>query len=136
MCDTTNARTGATPSKTRLPWYVCVSPCYYDDAADTGFGWEGWAVDDDDAILQALEDCRIVNQRDPEDREDDLDTCRAKVHVAEIDFRRFAGPLLHWARSMGGFDSPLWGAMEEAVSKARLTVAPLEILNSSGETAP
>lgn len=116
---------GGMPSESLLPWYVCVSPEYYDDDADTGFGWEGWAVDEEDAIHQALEKCHLINDRDGEDREDDLDRGRAKVHVAEIDFRRFAGPLVHWVRSVGGGNTPLWTAMEAAVLEAGLVVAPL-----------
>ena len=113
-----------------------MSPDYYDDAADTGFSWEGWAFNEDDAILRALEDCHVVNARDPEDREDDIDTGRAKVHVAEIDFRRFAGPLLHWARSMGGFETPLWRAIEEAVRQTGLTVAPFMAFDPGGKATP
>jgi hypothetical protein len=80
----------------------------------------------------ALENCHIINDREPENREDDVDPDRAKVHVAEIDFRRFAGPLLHWARLMGGRDTPLWRAMEAAVRQAGLTVAPLTMSDESG----
>ncbi len=43
--------------KMRLPWFVTVSPEFYDDACDTGYGWEGWATDQDDAVAQALEEC-------------------------------------------------------------------------------
>jgi hypothetical protein len=135
------SETALTPSdvmqaKSRLPWFVTVTPEYYDDDGDTGFSWEGWAVDQDDAVLQALENCHIVNDRDPEDREDDIDTNRAKVHVAEIDFRRFAGPLLHWARERGGVDTPLWSAMEEAVRQAGLAVVPLILSDQDSKTSP
>jgi hypothetical protein len=126
MSETLLEPSDVTPAKPRLPWFVAVTPEYYDDDADTSFGWEGWAVDQDDAVLQALENCHVINDREPEDREDDLDIDRAKVHVAEIDFRRFAGPLLHWARERGGIDTPLWTAMEEAVRQARLPVVPLK----------
>jgi len=112
--------------KMRLPWFVTVSPEFYDDACDTGYGWEGWATDEDDAVAQALEECHLINDRDAEDREDDLDPERAKLHVAEIDFRRFAGPLVHWARSMGGCDTPLWKTMEAAVMTAGLPVVPFD----------
>lgn len=115
----------ATSTKLLLPWFVKVSPEFYDDACDTGFGWEGWAVDSDDAIRQALEDCSLTNDRDRDSWDDDVDPAGAKVHVAEIDFRQFAGPLLHWARSMGGVDTPLWRLFEAAVRDANLTVAPL-----------
>ena len=124
------------PAKPALPWFVCVSPEYYDDDADTGFGWEGWAVDEDDAVRQALENCHAVNDRDPEDRENDVDLNQAKVHLAEIDFRRFAGPLLHWARERGGIDDPLWKAMEEAVHQARLKVAPLTLFGTDSDATP
>jgi hypothetical protein len=87
---------------------VKVSPKFFDDAADTGFGWEGWATDDGDAIRQTLQDCHVINDREPYDHLDDIDPKAAKVHVAEIDFRRFAGPLLHWARSTGNAESPIW----------------------------
>ena len=113
--------------KVRLPWFVTVSPEFYDDAYDTGYGWEGWATDQDDALTQALEECHLDNDRDPEDRERDLDPERARVHAAEIDFRRFAGPLVHWARSMGGCETPLWKAMEAAVAAADLPVVPLDL---------
>lgn len=63
--------------------------------------------------------------------DEDVDPKRAKVHVAEIDFRRFAGPLLHWARTKGGWDTPLWKTMEAAVTAAGLQVAPLDL--SKGE---
>ena len=116
---------GGIPSETRFPWFVSVSPQYYDDDADTGFSWEGWAVDEEDATLQALEECHLINDRDGEDRSDDMDPGQAKVHVVEIDFRRFAGPLVHWVRSIGGGNTPLWAAMEAAVLKAGLAVAPL-----------
>jgi len=114
-------------AKKRLPWFVKVSPRFYDDACDVGFGWEGWATDDDDAVAQALEECHLFNEREPESYDEDVDPRRAKVHVAEIDFRRFAGPLLHWARTMGGWETPLWKAMEAAVTAARLPVAPLDV---------
>ncbi len=136
MNDMPAAPTDVIPSRTRLPWFVCVSPDYYDDAADSGCKWEGWAVDEDDAILQALEDCHKVNDRDPEERENDIDLDRAVVHVAEIDFRRLAGPLVHWARSMGGWDSPLWLTVEAAVREAGLPVAPLGAPHTSGMTTP
>ncbi|HEY5106723.1 MAG TPA: hypothetical protein VII73_08115 [Caulobacteraceae bacterium] len=115
----------AEEAQSPLPWFVKVSPEFYDDAYDVGFGWEGWAVDADDAVIQALEECHLINDRDPEDRDEDLDPKRAKIHVAEIDFRRFAGPLLHWARTMGGWETPLWRAMEAAVIAAGLPVLPL-----------
>jgi len=126
MTDAGFAPLDATEASTRLPWFVNVSPEYYDDDADTGYGWEGWAANEDDAVVQALKQCHRVNDREPEDREDDLDPERAKVHVAEIDFRRFAGPLVHWARSMGGWETPLWQAMEAAVTAAGLPVVPLD----------
>jgi len=44
----------------RLPWFVKVSPEFYDDPCDVGFGWEGWATDEDDAVTQALEECHLV----------------------------------------------------------------------------
>jgi hypothetical protein len=103
-----------------------VSPEYYDDAADTGFKWEGWTNGEDDAVRQALESCHLINDREPGDREDDVDPDRAIVHVAEIDFRRFAGPLLHWAREVGTLDAPLWKMLDAAVQAARLEVAPLQ----------
>ncbi|MDQ2859629.1 MAG: hypothetical protein M3T55_02665 [Pseudomonadota bacterium] len=112
-------------AKIRLPWFVKVSPKFYDDAFDTGYGWEGWARDEHDALAQALEECRLDNDRDPEDREADLNPQGARVHVAEIDFRRLAGPLVHWARSEGGCETPLWKAMEAAVMAAGLPVLPL-----------
>ena len=77
-------------------------------------------------MAQALEECHLINDRDPENREDDLDPERAKVHVAEIDFRRFAGPLVHWARSRGGCETVLWKAMEAAVTAAGLPVVPFD----------
>jgi hypothetical protein len=117
------------PLKTPVPWFVCVSPDYYDDDADTGFNWEGWAIGEEDAVRQALERCHVINDRDPEDRESDVDPAQAIVHVAEVDFRRFAGPLVHWARSMGGWDTPLWKVMETAVREAGLVVAPFEALD-------
>lgn len=107
-----------------------MSPEFYDDPADTGFGWEGWAIDDADAIAQALEECHVTNDRDPEVYADDLDRDAAKVHVAEIDFRRFASPLLHWARATGNAEEPIWKAMERAVVATKLDVAPFEL---SGE---
>jgi hypothetical protein len=127
MSDTVDTHADAAPEETRLPWFVNVSPYYYDDAADTGFGWEGWALDEVDAIRQALRDCHAVNDREPETKDDDIDPAQAIVHVAEIDFRRLAGPLVHWARSMGGFDTPLWRLMETAVHEANLSVAPLDM---------
>ena len=133
MSDTSVAIVDVVPARTRLPWFVAVSPKYYNDAADTGFGWEGWAAGDGDAIRQALEECHVVNDREPETWDDDVDSDQAKVHVAEIDFRRFAGPLVHWARSMGGWDTPLWRAIEAAVGEAGLAVAPLTPFESSGE---
>ncbi len=117
-------------AKLRLPWFVKVSPEFYDDACDVGFGWEGWACDDDDAVAQALEECHLFNEREPDFHVEDVDPKRAKVHVAEIDFRRFAGPLLHWARTMGGWDTPLWKTMEDAVTAAGLHVAPLDLSES------
>ena len=121
----------APPSKARLPWFVCISPEYYDDACDTGFKWEGWAVDEEDAASQALEYCHVINDREPEDREEDIDPDRAKVHVAEIDFRRFAGPLMQWARATGNTETPLWKSMEAAVRVAGLTVVPFEMIEDN-----
>lgn len=116
------------PDPSRLPWYVTVSPEFYDDPGDTGFGWEGWATDENDAIAQALEACHVTNDGDTEDHADDVDPNAAKVHVAEIDFRRFAGPLLHWARATGNADAPIWKAMERAVIAAKVDVAPYELI--------
>jgi hypothetical protein len=113
-----------TERSVRLPWFVNVSPEFYDDPGDTGFGWEGWATNEADAITQALEDCHAANGRDAED----IDPETAQVHVAEIDFRRFAGPLLHWARATGNADAPIWKAMERAVIAAKLDVAPFELI--------
>jgi len=50
------------------------------------------------------------------------------VHVAEIDFRRYAGPLLHWARSTGNARAPIWQAIERAVIGAKIDVAPFELI--------
>jgi hypothetical protein len=129
--DATMADANPTPSdatwERKLPWFVKVSPEFYDDPCDTGFGWEGWATDEEDAVAQALERCHVVNERDPDSHDEDVDPDRAKVHVAEIDFYRFAGPLVHWARSIGGVDTPLWNAMEAAVAAARLRVAPFDV---------
>ncbi len=108
----------------RLPWFVKVSPDYYDDPRDTGYGWEGWASNADEAVTQALDQCHVDNDREPGHHDEDIDPERATVHVAEIDFRRFAGPLVHWARTMGGWQSPLWDAMEAAVAAANLPVVP------------
>lgn len=118
-------------AKKRLPWFVKVSPEFYDDACDVGYGWEGWAADAADAVVQALEECHLDNDRDPERREEDVDPKHAKVHVAEIDFRRFAGPLVYWARTMGGWETPLWKAMEAAVTAAGLPVLPLDLSEGS-----
>ena len=103
-----------------------VSPEFYDDACDVGFGWEGGARDEDDAVKQALEECRETNERDQEDHAEDVDPERAKVHVAEIDFRRFAGPLMHWAITTGNAGAPIWKAMLKAVAAADLPVTPLD----------
>ncbi len=124
MSNIPDATVDAAPSKRLLPWYVNVSPEYYTDAYDTGFGWEGWAIDEDDALRQALEDCSFVNDRDPEDWNNDVDPSRAKIHVAAINFRKFAGPLLHWAQTMGGWDIPLWRALEAAARESGLEVEP------------
>jgi hypothetical protein len=126
MTDTSVAQQAAAEAKMRLPWFVVVSPEFYDDAHDTGYGWEGWATNIDDAVAQALAQCHRDNDRDPENPEDDIDPENAKVHFAEIDFRRLAGALVHWARSMGGWQTPLWRAMEAAVLEADVTVAPLD----------
>jgi hypothetical protein len=75
-----------------------------------------------------LEECHVTNDRDAEDYSDDVDPDAAKVHVAEIDFRRFAGPLLHWARATGNAETPIWKAMERAVIAAKLDVAPFELI--------
>jgi hypothetical protein len=114
----------AEEAQSLLPWFVKVSPEFYDDACDVGYGWEGWATDADDAVTQALKECHLDNDRDPDWYDEDVDRKRAKVHVAEIDFRRFAGPLLHWARLTGGSETPLWKAMEAAVAAAKLPVVP------------
>ena len=53
----------------RLPWFVKVSPEFYDDRSDTGYGWEGWAFNADDAVAQALEQCHLDNDHEPEQRE-------------------------------------------------------------------
>ncbi len=112
----------------RLPWFVKVSPAFYNNPADTGFGWECWATDENDAIAQALKACHRTNDREDDQYEEEMDLNKAKVHVAEIDFRRFAGPLLHWARSTGNVETALWKAMERAVIAAKLQVAPLELI--------
>ncbi len=121
----------APPSKVRLPWFVCISPEYYDDACDTGFSWEGWAVDEDDAISQALQHCHVINDREPEDRDEDIDPDRATVYVAEIDFRRFAGPLMQWALATGNTETALWKSLDAAVKAAGLTVAPFEMIEDN-----
>jgi hypothetical protein len=115
----------------RLPWYVNVSPEFYDDPHDTGFGWEGWAVSEEDAIAQALVACHRVNDREDYQYDEDVDPEAAKVHVAEIDFRRYAGALLHWARTTRNAHGPLWVAFERAVLAAKLDVVPLKLI---GET--
>ena len=112
----------------RLPWFVLISPEYCDDECDTGYGWEGWATDEDDAIAQALQDCFDANDRDVEDHAYDVDPFNAKLHTAEIDFRRFAGPLVHWARTTGNADAPMWRALEYAVAESKLIVAPFELI--------
>lgn len=114
----------AEETQSLLPWFVKVSPEFYDDACDVGYGWEGWATDADDAVTQALEECHTDNDREPDWYDEDVDRKRAKVHVAEIDFRRFAGPLVHWARLAGASETPLWKAMEAAVAAAKLPVVP------------
>ncbi len=68
-----------------LPWFVKVSPKFYDDACDVGFGWEGWARDEDDAVRQALEECHQMNEREPEDHDEDVDPDRAKVLLRKWD---------------------------------------------------
>ncbi len=108
-----------------MPWFVNVAPEYYDDREDAGFNWEGWATGEDDAVRKALRCCHEINERGPDELEADIDPDRATVYVAEIDFRQLAGPLLYWARSMGGWDTPVWNLMEAAVREARLEVAPL-----------
>ena len=125
MADMPPVVTDATSAKPLLPWFVKVSPEFYDDSCDTGFGWEGWAIDEDDAVRQALEACCLTNDREPETWEGDVDPDEARVHVAEIDFRQFAGPLLHWARLNGGVDTPLWRLFAAAVEEAKLRVAPM-----------
>ena len=124
MADIELAPRDIAEAKVRLPWFVKVSPEFYDDACDTGYGWEGWAFNADDALVQALDECHLDNDREPEQHDEDVDPARAKVHVAEIDFRQFAGPLVHWARMMGGWEAPLWDAMEAAVAAADLPVVP------------
>jgi hypothetical protein len=128
MAERPSTTTNETERRHRLPWFVNVSPEFYDEPGDTGYGWEGWATDDKDAIAQALEDCHLANDRDPEDYADDVDPDAAKVHVAEIDFRRFAGPLLHWAKATGNAEAPIWKALERAVIAAKLDVAPFELI--------
>ncbi|MHB8529821.1 MAG: hypothetical protein ACYC8V_09965 [Caulobacteraceae bacterium] len=125
MVDSTSAPDASPATKVRLPWFVTVSPEYSDDPYDTGYGWAGWAVDADDAVAQALEKCHRINDRDAEDRDEDLDPERARV--VEIDFHRLAGPLVHWARTTGGWDTPLWKAMEAAVAASDLPVGPLDL---------
>lgn len=85
----------------RLPWFVCVSPAYYDDPCDTGYNWEGEADDRDDAVRQALIQCHIDNDRayEGQPEEDwpddhygepetiDPDDLSVTVHAAEPDFR-------------------------------------------------
>lgn len=115
----------------RLPWYVNVSPEFYDDPADTGFGWEGWAVDEDDAIAQALVACHRINDREDEQYDEDVDPDAAKVHVAEIDFRRFAGALLHWARETGNANGRLWATFERAVVAAKLEMGPFKLIEET-----
>ena len=124
MSDVSDTPSNVSSSKRLLPWFVKVSPEFYTDSFDTGYGWEGWAVDGDDALRQALEDCSLTNDREPEDWDRDVDPTRAKIHVVEIDFRQFAGPLLHWAQTMGEWDIPLWRALEAAVRGSGLPVAP------------
>ncbi len=125
MAETPPIAKDATQAKALLPWFVKVSPEFYDGDLDTGFGWEGWAVSADDAVRQALEDCSLTNDREPDSWDDDVDPEQAKIHAAEINFRQFAGPLLRWARSVGGLDTPLWRLFEAAVREADLTAAPL-----------
>ena len=130
MVENPEPRDGGAP-KARLPWFVKVSPEFYDDDHDVGYGWEGWAEDENDAVAQALEQCHLENEREPECHDEDVDPERARVHVAEIDFYRLAGPLVHWAQSMGGWDTPPWKTMEAAVAMADLPVRPLDLSESA-----
>lgn len=126
MTDSETVPGDAIAARPRLPWFVKVSPEFYDDASDTGYGWEGWTVDADDAIRLALEQCHFDNDREADQFAADTDLARAKVHVAEIDFRRLAGPLVHWAQMMGGWDAPVWRALERAVASAGLSLVAFE----------
>lgn len=90
-----------------LPWFVCVSPEYYDDDDDTGFNWEGMAYSHDDAVRRALIDCHLQNKRairwgDEFEGNIDPDGSDITVHVAEPDFRtlcrRFIGRGIEAAR--------------------------------------
>ena len=118
-------------AQSHLPWFVKVSPKFYKDDCDVGYGWEGWATDADDAVAQALDECHLDNDRESDWRDEDVDPRRAKVHVAEIDFRRFAGSLVHWAQQAGECETPLWKALKAAVAAAGLPVVPW----TPGETA-
>lgn len=46
-------------------WAVIIWPEWYDDADDTGYGWEGEAKDEADAVAQACRECDADNGHAP-----------------------------------------------------------------------
>lgn len=69
-----------------IPWFVIIWPDQYDDAADTGYGWEGEASSRDEAVRLACKECEKINEWEP----DAVDPETVKVIEAQPDFLKIA----------------------------------------------
>jgi len=110
MADANSSPRDTPATRIRLPWFVTVSPEYYDDSGDTGYGWEGWATDAEDAVTQALEECHLVNHRDAEEREEDVDQEAPRSMSSKSTSAVSPGPLCtgrgRWAAGRRRFGKP------------------------------
>lgn len=46
------------------PWTVIIYPDFYDDDADHGYCWAGFATSAEDAVEQATRECEATNEMD------------------------------------------------------------------------
>ena len=106
-----------------FPWFVCVSPDFYDDADDTGYSWEGVAANSDEAVAFALLACWADNERDESEYPiPSPDDSSVTVHCCDIDWRGMVIDLLQ-ARRTG--DTRNAFAALEAAAAPRFNLPPL-----------
>lgn len=112
-----------TTAQGAFPWFVCLSPDFYDDPDDTGYYWEGVASTSDQAVSLALAACWDENDLDPvENPIPAPDDSSVSIHVCEIDWRGMVIDLLQ-ARRTGDMRQAL--AALESAAAPRFNLPPL-----------